>query len=146
MKVVAQNRRVKFDYEILRTIEAGVILTGPEVKSCRLGQVQIRGGYVSFLSGKPILRGIEIAPYVKAPNIEGYDPKRERVLLLKKTDIDDLQETEETRGLTIVPFEVRAGRFIKILLAVVRGRKTHDKRSRIKEREMQRFTAQYIDD
>lgn len=137
MKTVAQNRRVKFDYEILETIEAGIMLTGPEVKSCRQGNVQLSGAYLSFQRGTPIIKKMKISQYAYAKNVP-HEEERDRELLLKKSEKEKLQTYTDQRGIAVVPMEVRAGRFIKILLAVGRGRKKLDKRARIKERETEK--------
>lgn len=137
MKVVAQNRRAKFDYEIVETIEAGMMLTGPEVKSCRMGHVQLTGAYVSLLRGRPVLKNAKIAAYVKAPGIE-HNPLRDRPLLMKQSEIDRLHTVLAEKGLTVIPLEVRAGKYIKIALGIARGRKKYDKRERIKDREVSR--------
>ncbi len=135
MKTVAQNRRARFDYAITDTIEAGIILTGPEVKSARLGNVQLAGSYLSFLGGKPILKNASIAQYAFAVQDPDYQPGRDRVLLLKKVEADRMQSMLAEKGVTVVPLEMKAGKYIKLILAVGRGRKTIDKRQRIKERE-----------
>ncbi|HVW66518.1 MAG TPA: SsrA-binding protein SmpB [Candidatus Peribacteraceae bacterium] len=136
MKTVAANRRARFDYEILETIEAGIMLTGPEVKSVRGGHIDLRGAYVSFHGNVPTLKQTTIAPYRYAADLASYLPGRDRPLLLKKSEAAKLQEQAEQKGVTIVPLEVKAGKYIKIVLGIARGRKTIDKRSRIREREM----------
>lgn len=138
MKVVAQNRRAKFDYEIIDTLEAGVILTGQEVKSCRSGHVNLSGAYVSFLSGKPVLKNSTIAPYAFASGLDDYKPGRERELLISKKDREKLLSASEEKGVAIIPLEIRAGKFIKVLLGLGKGRKTIDKRQRIKDRDIGR--------
>ena len=137
-KVVAQNRRARFDYEILDTVEAGLVLTGQEVKSCRLGQVSLLGSYVSFVSGTPILKAMKISPYAYASGMDGYDPGHDRSLLLKKNQIEKLQTGSNEKGMSVVPLEVHAGKFIKVLIGIGRGRKRRDKRQHIKEREVER--------
>lgn len=137
MKVVASNRRARFDYEILWTLEAGMILTGPEAKSCRMGHVSLAGAYVSFRGGGAILRHATIAKYPYAADTL-HDPERDRPLLLKKREGAKLRSAAVEKGVTIVPLEVRAGRFIKVLLGLARGRKRFDKRKVIREREVMR--------
>lgn len=137
MKIVASNRRARFDYEILETVEAGVMLTGGEAKSCRSGHADLRGAYVTFRNGVPILRKMTIQPYRFAVQTD-IAPDRDRPLLLAKKEVERLQSLGEQQGMTIVPTEVRAGRYIKILLAVARGRKTIDKRRKIREKEVSR--------
>ncbi len=135
MKTVAQNRRARFDYEITDTVEAGIQLSGQEVKSCRLGQVSLAGSYVSFMSGKPVIKAMKISPYAYASGLEGYDPGHDRILLIKKSEIERLQSASNEKGMTVVPLEVHAGKFIKVLIGIGKGRKRLDKRQRIKERE-----------
>lgn len=138
MKTVAQNRRARFDYDIVETVEAGMVLTGAEVKSCRLGQISLAGSYVSFLHGRPTLKQAKISPYAYAGKNADYDPGRDRPILLKKSELERLQSAESEKGVTIVPLEVKAGRFIKIVLGLAKGRKKLDKRQKIKEREVGR--------
>ena len=138
MKTVAQNRRARFDYEISETLEAGLMLSGQEVKACRAGHVDLRGSYVSFSNGKPILKSAKIMKYQFASQLEDYAPGHDRPLLLKKTEIQRLNALTSEKGITIIPMEMRLGRYIKVLLGVARGRKTVDKRARIKERDMER--------
>lgn len=135
MKMVAQNRRARFDYELLEQIEAGIMLTGGEAKSCRLGHVSLAGAYVSFLGGKAVLKNSSITRYpMSGPSIP-HEDKRDRFLLLKQSELDRLQRQSEEKGNTIVPLEVRAGKTIKVLIALGKGRKKLDKRQVIKERE-----------
>lgn len=136
MKVVAQNRKARFDYDIVDTVEAGIVLTGGEVKSCRLGQVSLAGSYVSFVSGKPVLKQAKISLYAYAGNQPDYEPGRDRLLLLRKSELERLDSAQAEKGVAIVPLEVKAGRHIKVLLGLAKGRKTIDKRQRIKDREM----------
>ncbi|HLD07814.1 MAG TPA: SsrA-binding protein SmpB [Candidatus Peribacterales bacterium] len=138
MKVVAKNKRVRFDYEILEELEAGMILTGQEVKSVRAGNADLKGAYVSFLGSKPILKNSTIQPYKYASNLTGYDPGRDRELLLRKGELEKLRAASEEKGISVLPLEFRSGRMIKVLLGVGRGRKTIDKRRRIKEREVEK--------
>lgn len=127
-----------FDYEIEDTLEAGLVLTGQEVKSCRLGHVDLAGSYLSFQGGVPTIKHLKIMPYKFASGLVGYDPGRDRTILLSAAQIDALQGRMAERGISVIPLEVRAGKFVKLALAVGRGRKRADKRARIKEREMGR--------
>ena len=136
MKIIASNRRAKFDYEIVDRVEAGIVLTGQEVKSARMGHVDLRGSYVSFLNGKAVLKQAKISPYAFASGIDDYNPGRDRPLLLKKNELEKLRTQSEQKGVTIIPLEVHAGTFIKVLLGLAKGRKTIDKRTVIREREM----------
>ncbi len=138
MKVVAQNRRARFDYEITDTVEAGLILTGQEVKSCRLGHVNLSGAYVSFLAGKAVLKHAKVSPYPFAGPLPDYNPDRDRALLLGAHEAAKLAGLSAEKGVALIPLEVRAGRYIKVLLGIGRGRKTLDKRQRIRERDMEK--------
>ena len=138
MKVVAQNRRARYDYEILDTVEAGIILTGQEVKSCRGGHMNLAGSYVSLLSGKPVLKNAAIAPYMFAGHMADYDPGQDRTLLLNKSQVAKIQAQLDEKGVSLVPLEVRAGKHIKVLLGLAKGRKRLDKRQAIKERDIKK--------
>ena len=138
MKVVARNKRARFDYEIQETLEAGIILTGQEVKSARAGHVNLSGAYVSFMSGKPVLKNAKIQKYAYASGLDDYVPDRDRELLLRKNECERLQSAASEKGVTVLPLEVRSARTIKVLLGVGRGRKRTDKRQRIREREVER--------
>lgn len=138
MKVVAANRRAGFDYEIIDKVEAGLILSGQEAKSCRLGQVSLAGSYVSFASGVPVLKAMKISKYAYASGLADYDPGHDRALLLSKTQIEKIKTASEQKGMTVIPLEVLAGKFIKVVIGIGRGRKRLDKRQHIKEREVSR--------
>lgn len=138
MKIVAQNRRARFDYEITETLEAGMMLTGPEVKSCREGHVSLTGAYVLLQKGKAILRNVTIARYRYAAGTQANEPDRERELLLKKTELHHLASATDQKGMTIVPLEIRAGKYIKIVIGLGRGKKKFDKRASIKKRDVER--------
>lgn len=141
MKVTAANRRARFDYEIVDTIEAGVMLTGPEAKSCRQGHINLAGAYVSFRDGKAFLKNAAVSPYPFAAHVP-HEERRDRPLLLKAREIQKLQSWAEEKGSAIVPLEMRAGKFIKVLLGIGRGRKKTDKRQHIREREVARKLRQ----
>lgn len=136
-KIVAENRRARHDYDILETAEAGIVLTGPEAKSCRMGRLSIAGAYVSFWKGVPRLKGMSIPlyPYARVPD---YVPDRERALLLKQREAERLWSHAEQKGCTVIPLAVTAGKYVKVLLGVARGRKKYDKRQKIKEKDIGR--------
>lgn len=138
---MAKNSRARFDYEILETVEAGLILSGPEVKSCRQGKVHIAGSYVSMRGADVVLRSATIAAYPFA-QLEGYNPTQDRVLLLRKSEGEKMKRALQEKGVAVIPLEVRAGKFIKIVLGFGRGRKRHDKRHRIRDRETLRRLQQ----
>ncbi len=137
-KIVASNRRATFDYDILETIEAGLVLSGQEVKACRAGQVDLSGAYVSFRSGVAVLRQATIQPYKRASGLDDYQPGADRPLLLSKKQVEQLKAMSEQDGITVLPIEVRAGKYIKVALAVARGRKKRDKRRAIRDKEVTR--------
>ena len=138
IKTVAQNRRARFDYEIVETIEAGMMLTGSEVKSCREGHVSLAGAYVLVHKGKVKLRNVVIARYRYTAGSQTNEPERERELLLKSVEIDRLSSAVAQKGMTLVPLEVRAGKYIKIVIGLGRGKKKFDKRATIKKRDVER--------
>ncbi len=138
MKVVASYRRAKFDYEILESIEAGIMLSGPEVKSCRAGHISLTGSYVLLKNSRATVRNMTISPYPYAAHGVGGDPARERELLLKGDELHRLQSSVDQKGLTLIPLEVRAGKHIKLLIGLCRGKKQFDKRASIKKREVDR--------
>lgn len=142
MKIVAKNRRARFDYEILETIVAGIVLSGQEAKSCREGHIDLSGSYVSFHGGKPQLKQAKIRPYPFASGLTDYNPGRDRQLLLGKKEAETLRTMLEQKGISIIPLEVQAGRYIKVVLALARGRKTIDKRKVMKERDIEKRLRQ----
>ncbi|MBU0459155.1 SsrA-binding protein SmpB [Patescibacteria group bacterium] len=138
MKIIAKNCRARYDYQIIDTFEAGIILTGQEVKSCRMGHANLAGSYVSFMNEKPVLKSMTISPYKFASGLEDYKPGRDRPLLLKKAEFKKLQSSLQEKGVSVIPLEVHAGKYIKVLLGLGKGVKRHDKRQRIKDRETER--------
>lgn len=140
MPKLAVNKKAKFDYEILETFEAGLVLKGHEVKSAKLGQISIKAAYVTInKDNEPFLINAAIPLYKMAGKQPDYDPERSRKLLLNKKEIDYLRGKLETKGLTLVPISVYTkGNKIKIEFALGRGKKKHDKRETIKKREQDR--------
>jgi SsrA-binding protein len=139
MTVYADNRRTRFDYELLENFTAGIELSGPEVKSVRAGRVSLAGSYVSIRGGEAFLLGAEIQPYQPKNQPADYDSARARKLLLEKDELHKLAQAEATKGLTIVPTSVyNKGRFIKLGVAIARSKKEFDKRENIKKRDVER--------
>lgn len=139
MSNYADNRKARFDYEILEQFEAGIELLGSEVKSVREGKMSMAGSFISVRGGEAFLLGSEVAAYQPKNSGPDYDPKRARKLLLEKDEIIKLAEVESTKGLTIVPLSVyNKGRFIKCSVAIARGKKEFDKRESIKKRDTER--------
>lgn len=134
-----QNKKALRDYAVLETFEAGVVLSGQEVKSLRAGQGELSGSYVIIRGGEAFLVGASIPPYQPKNTPESYEPDRPRKLLLSKKEILELLNNGEKSGLTIVPISVYNKKHrIKIEIALVRGKKKHDKRETLKKREAQK--------
>ena len=137
-RVVAQNRRARHDYSILETIEAGLVLTGTEVKSLRLGKASLTEAYATVEGGEAYVLQMHIPPYEQG-NRWNPDPVRRRKLLLHRAEIVRLERAVTQKGETIVPLKLYfSGGNAKLLLAVARGKKTHDKRQAIAERDARR--------
>ena len=135
---ITRNRRARFDYEILDTLEAGLVLLGPEVKSLRAGKANLQDAYAAVRGREAVLRNAHISPYEKVGR-EPPPPRRERKLLLHRREIDRLRSQIAERGLTVIPLALyfRRGR-VKVELGVARGRRKGDKRDAIRRREEER--------
>ncbi len=140
MKTIAENKKVLFNFKIQEKFEAGIVLTGPEVKSVKGGRINLQGSYVMPKRGELWLVGCQIAPYPPAKNAQiNYNPKRDRKLLLTKKELGYLLGKSSVRGLTIVPVSVYTShRLVKVQIAVAVGKKKQDKRLVIKKREIER--------
>lgn len=137
-KTISSNRQARFEYELLARYDAGVVLTGSEIKSVRAGRVNLRDAYVRIEDGEAWLVGAHISPYAQA-GYTPHDPDRPRKLLLHKDEIVTLRVQTQTKGLTIVPLRLYLkGRRAKIEIAVARGKKLYDKRASMAERDAQR--------
>lgn len=133
-KVVARNRKARHEYDVLETFEAGMALKGPEVKSLRAGKASFQDAFARIDGGEVWLYSLHISPYEQA-NRANVDPLRARKLLLNRDEIRSLIGKVEEKGLTLVPLEIYFKRgYAKILLALARGRKLHDKREELKRR------------
>lgn len=141
---IAVNKKARFEYEILESFQAGIKLTGPEVKSVRAGHVQMNGSYVVLTNGKPILLNMHISPYKPAAQ-ENAVVDRSRELLLRKAEIEKLEAKIHTEKLTCVPLAVYLkNNLVKIEIGLARGKKLHDKRRTIKDREGDRIVARAL--
>ncbi len=143
-KIVADNRQARFQYEILETYEVGVELRGTEVKSIRQGKANLRDGYALIRNGEAWLHNIHISPHQSTIQAYNHDPRRTRKLLLHQQEIRKLVGQVEQQGLTLVPLKMYLKRgWVKLTLALVRGKKLHDKREDLKrkqdKREMERI-------
>ena len=140
LKVVAENRKARFNYEIGDTYEAGIALTGSEVKSLRSGKATIAESYADSKAGELWLVNANIPEYLQAGPFNNHAPKRPRRLLLHQREIDRLATGVEREGMTIVPLKLyfnERGR-AKVELALARGKKLHDKRETLKKRSWDR--------
>lgn len=137
-QVVARNRKARHEFEILDTYEAGMVLKGTEVKSVRAGEVAFRDAFARVEKGEVYLHDLHISPYEQG-NRWNVDPDRIRKLLLNKSEIRKLVGKVEEKGLTLIPLEIYfvRGR-AKVSIALARGRKTYDKREKLKERAQKR--------
>ena len=137
-KPIASNRRARHEYEILDTMEAGISLRGPEVKSLREGRANLSDSYALLRGGEVFLRNLHISPYQQAGR-ENPDPIRERKLLLHRHEIRRLRTKVAERGFTLIPLSLywKEGR-AKVELAVARGKRRYDKREAIRRREQDR--------
>lgn len=138
MKIVARNRKAKFEYQLFDTYEAGLELRGTEIKSIRAGQVSLAEAYVRTNGKQAWLVGAHIAPYDQA-SVFNHDPERERRLLLHKREINALWDGVRIKGMTIVPtiLYLKNGK-AKVEIALAKGKRQYDKRQSIKKRDMDR--------
>ncbi len=145
MPVLVNNKRASFDYEIFDTLEAGLVLRGHEVKSLKQGNGSLKGSFVSFVQidkgrlPEPVLRKCFVPLYNKAASVKEYDPERDRKLLLNKKQISHLLGKKSEQGLTLIPLKIYTKNgFVKLAVALARGKKKQDKRESIKKRELDR--------
>jgi SsrA-binding protein len=140
--LLASNRRALHEYFVLERLEAGIALRGTEVKSARAGLVQLHDAFVEFRDGEAFLVGAHVSPYSHG-NRENHEPERGRKLLLHRREIDRLYGKSRAKGSTVVPLAMyRSGNRIKVEIALVQGKKQHDKRQAVREREMDREVAE----
>ena len=138
MADVARNKQASHRYHLLEKWEAGLVLTGTEVKSLRGGKAQLKDGYASVRDGEVWLHNVHIPPYPPATR-ENHEPERERKLLMKRHEIDRLIGKTREKGLTLIPTRLYfKGPHAKVEIALARGKDVGDKRQTIKEREMKR--------
>ncbi len=144
IRILARNKRVRHLYELLDTPEAGLMLAGTEVKSAREGRIQLRDAHVDFRGDEAYLVSAHISPYSHG-NRQNHEPERARKLLLQRRQIDRLFVQKQIKGLSIVPLSVYLkGSWIKVELAVVRGKKVHDKRRAAKEKELEKEAREAV--
>lgn len=142
MTDLVSNRKAFHDYEILETYEAGLMLMGTEIKSLRANGGSLQEAYVTDKKGDLYLVNASIAPY-KQGNIHNHEDKRDRKLLLHKREIEQLQKAVAIKGHTLIPLAIYLNKrgYAKLKVAIARGKKAHDKRASIKEREQKRAIA-----
>ena len=139
MSTYANNSKALFDYEILKRFTAGMELLGLEVKSIRGGKISLRGAFIAVRGAEAYLVDADINAYQPKNAPKDYDALRARRLLLSKSEVAELKDAEATKGLTIIPLSVyNKGRFLKLDLAITRGKKKFDKRQAIKKRDVER--------
>ncbi|MBZ6528239.1 SsrA-binding protein SmpB [Aerococcaceae bacterium DSM 111021] len=137
-KPLAQNRKARHDYEILETVEAGMVLQGTEIKAIRQGKINLKDGFISIRQGEAFLKNVHISPYEQG-NIFNHEPLRNRKLLLHKKEIQKLEREVKQNRVTIIPLKVYIVRGrAKVLIGLAQGKNRYDKRHSLKEQQMKR--------
>lgn len=138
-KSLAYNKRAKFDYELMETIEAGLELLGYEVKSVKAGNMSLKGAFITIHDNEALLTNATIPPWQPKNTPDSYDPARSRRLLLKKSELKALIGSKQAQGLTIVPIRAytKHGR-VKLEIALARGKKKHEKKEQKRESDIKR--------
>lgn len=134
-QVLIENKKAKVRYSVVETFSAGMELTGSEVKSLRKKHGSLDGARVVVRGGEAYLTGVSIPPYQPSNTEEDYDAERPRRLLLSKKEVAELADAESKKGLTVVPLELYNNRYVKVRIAIVRGKGKSDRREEIKKRE-----------
>ncbi len=138
-KPIALNRKARHEYEVLETLETGIVLTGTEVKALREGRCSIEDSYATFIADELWLLNLHIGPYSHAAPQANHEPRRPRKLLLHKRQALRLRSKVQEKGLTLVPLSLYfSGPYVKVELALVRGKKLHDRREDIRRRDIER--------
>ncbi len=138
-KVISDNRKARYLYEILETYEAGIELTGTEVKSIRAGKANLQDGYALIRDGEAWLINVHISPYTSSGQYFNHEPRRTRKLLLHQQEIRKLIGKVEQQGLTLVPLKMYFKRgWVKVSIALGKGKKIYDKREDLKQRQDKR--------
>lgn len=135
---LAQNRKARHEYDIIDTVEAGMVLRGTEIKSVRGGQISLQDGFAAIENGEIFLFNTHIAPYEQG-NIHNHDPLRKRKLLMHKNQIDRLYGQVSQKGMTLIPLKVYIKNGVaKVLIGLAKGKRQYDKRESIKRRDQER--------
>ncbi len=138
IKIITKNKKAYHDYEIFETFEAGIVLTGTEVKSIREGRINLKDSYAKIVKGEVFLIECHISPYPHAGRFN-HEPTRERKLLLKKREIKRLVGKVKEKGMTLIPLKVYfKNGLVKVELGLCRGKREHDKRAALKEKTVKR--------
>ena len=146
LRKLAGNRRAFHEYHVYDRLEAGVALTGTEVKAARSGKIQLKDGFVEFRDGQAYLTAVHIGPYSHG-NRENHEPERPRKLLLHRREIDRLAGRSHAKGYTVVPLSVYLkGNRVKVEIALVQGKKLYDKRQAARERDLDREAQEAMKD
>ena len=139
MSEYVNNSKAGFDYEILETIEAGLVLKGTEVKAIKSGKASIKGSFVKITNNRPQLIGATISPYQPNNTPPDYDPTATRMLLLSKKQINVLLGLAQSQGLTLIPLKIYGAKGkLKLLIGIARGKKKYDKRASLKKKDLAR--------
>lgn len=142
MSTIAKNKKAYFDYEILETYEAGIVLRGFEVKSAKLGHVSLKGAYVIIKDNEAYLLNTHISPYQATNTPKNYEPTRSRKLLLKHSEISTLIGKSKNQGLTLLPLSLYTVKGkVKVEIGVGKGKKKYEKREKLKKREAEKEMA-----
>ncbi len=148
MKIIAKNKKAFHEYDILDTMEAGIVLTGDEVKSLRAGQANLTGSFATIHSGEIQLLNMHISPYEKAYRIDEEQARRSRKLLLHRREINKLVGQISKKGITLVPLKIYFNRrnYVKVEIGLARHKKAAGKKQALKERDIKRQTARELKD
>jgi len=145
-RTLAQNRKARHDYDILETVEAGIVLKGTEIKSIRNGRLNLQDGFAGFRGDELFLYNVHISPF-KEGNRFNHDPIRTRKLLLKRKELNRLMGLTQQKGHTLVPLKVYIKNGVaKVLIGLARGKKQHDKRESIKRKDQERDIKRALKD
>lgn len=137
-KLIAQNRKARYDFTIVDTVEAGIVLTGTEIKSIRAGKINLKDGFAQIRHGEAFLLNVHIAPFEQG-NIFNHEPTRTRKLLMKKKQIARLLGETQSSGFTLVPLKVYIKNgYAKVLIGLAKGKKQYDKRETLKRKDQER--------
>ena len=143
--LLVSNKKALSEYAIGKTLTAGIVLSGGEAKSLRLGQGSLSGSYIKTIGGELFLINAHISPYAFSDPHKKTDPKRSRKLLLTKAELQQLQALQEQKKSVLVPLSIQSvGRYIKVMVGVGKGLKKFEKRERLKTRDLARDTAREV--